>query len=196
MAVVVSPEAPAPGDSSQAGDDSAAKASAHTSPLGVKAGRSTGAAVLRDASLAAGIGQFAAIQAVGPIGMDLSAIDVRDSAEIERNVAEFAPGTRGGLIVTTSNFFANHPISSCGDCCPAQATRRARFTSGAISLSISSHFPVREYSKMTKPVALPPGRDKLATKPEPIGSTTPTNTIGTSRLTCCKAVTARVATPR
>jgi len=66
------------------------------------------AAILRDASLAVGIGQFAAIQAVGPIGLDLSAIDVRDSAEIERNVAEFAPGTRGGLIVTTSDFIANH----------------------------------------------------------------------------------------
>jgi hypothetical protein len=32
----------------------------------------------------------------------------------------------------------------------------------------------------------------LATKPEPTGSTTPTNTIGTLRLACCKAVTAGV----
>jgi hypothetical protein len=32
---------------------------------------------------AAGIGQFAAIQAVGPIGIELSAIDLRDVGEIE-----------------------------------------------------------------------------------------------------------------
>jgi putative ABC transport system substrate-binding protein len=66
------------------------------------------AAVLRDSSLTAGIGQFAAIQAVAPIGMDLSAIDLRVSAEIERDVAEFAHGTRGGLIVTVSQFGVNH----------------------------------------------------------------------------------------
>ena len=48
---------------------------------------------------------------------------------------------------------------------------------------------------MTKPVALPPGRDMLATKPEPIGSTTLTNTIGTLRLACCKAMTAGVVVP-
>jgi len=35
----------------------------------------------------------------------------------------------------------------------------------------------------------------LATKPEPTGSTTPTNTIGRPRLTCCKAITAGVAAP-
>ena len=35
----------------------------------------------------------------------------------------------------------------------------------------------------------------LATKPEPTGSTTPTNTIGTPRPTCCKAITAGVAAP-
>jgi putative tryptophan/tyrosine transport system substrate-binding protein len=71
--------------------------------------RVTRAAVLRDPTVAAGIGQFAAIQTVGPVGMELSAIDLRDTAEIERAVAEFARGPNGGLIVTASQFGANHP---------------------------------------------------------------------------------------
>jgi putative ABC transport system substrate-binding protein len=66
------------------------------------------AAVLRDPSYAAGIGQFAAIQAAGPIELDLSVIDL-GSTEIERDIAEFAHGTKGGLIVTASQFGANHP---------------------------------------------------------------------------------------
>src|SRR6516162_6265704 len=45
-------------------------------------------------------------------------------------------------------------------------------TLGAISLSNSGHFPHRLYSNCIKPVALPPGRDRLWTKPEPIGSGT------------------------
>ncbi len=45
----------------------------------------TRAAVLRDPSLAAGIGQFAAIQALAPpsLGVELSPIDSRDRSEIE-----------------------------------------------------------------------------------------------------------------
>src|SRR5262249_49844065 len=53
---------------------------------------------------------------------------------------------------------------------------------GAISLSSSSHFPVRDGSKLVKPVALLPGRAMLATKPLPKGSDTPTNTIGMLRV--------------
>ena len=60
----------------------------------------------------------------------------------------------------------------------------ARVTSGAISLSSSSHFPLRLYSNWIKPVALPPGRARLSTKPEPTGSGTITNTIGTVRVAC------------
>jgi putative ABC transport system substrate-binding protein len=69
----------------------------------------TRAAVLRDPTVAAGIGQFAAIQAVGPIAMELSVVDVRDADAIERDVAEFARGPNGGLIVTVGPFGANHP---------------------------------------------------------------------------------------
>ncbi len=69
----------------------------------------TRAAVLRDPNLAAGIGQFAAIQAVAPVGMDLSVVDLNDANAIERDVADFAQGSNGGLILTGSPFGANHP---------------------------------------------------------------------------------------
>ena len=78
----------------------------------------TRAAVLRDPTIAAGIGQFAAIQAVGPIGIELRAISVRDAGVIERGIAAFAPASNGGLIVTASQFGANHP-----DIIPALAAR-------------------------------------------------------------------------
>jgi putative ABC transport system substrate-binding protein len=59
--------------------------------------------VLRDASVAAGPGQFAAIQSVaGSLGMELRPVNVRDSGEIERAIATFATGSNGGLIVTGS----------------------------------------------------------------------------------------------
>jgi len=61
----------------------------------------TRAVVLRDPTLAAGIGQFAAIQATAPsIGVDLSVIDPRDAGEIERAIAAFAGEPNGGLIAT------------------------------------------------------------------------------------------------
>jgi ABC-type uncharacterized transport system substrate-binding protein len=58
----------------------------------------TRAAVLRDPSMTAGVGQFAAIQAVAP----LTRVDVRYAAEIERAVPVFAHASNGGLIVTSS----------------------------------------------------------------------------------------------
>src|SRR5262245_48833870 len=56
----------------------------------------------------------------------------------------------------------------------------ARVTLGAICLSSSSHFPLRLYSYTVKPVALPPGRAKLSTKPAPTGSATFTKHDGDS----------------
>jgi putative ABC transport system substrate-binding protein len=51
----------------------------------------TRAAVLRDPAIASGSGQFGAIQAVAPfLKMEVSPIDVRDPAEIERAVAALA----------------------------------------------------------------------------------------------------------
>ena len=64
-----------------------------------------------------------------------------------------------------------------------------RVTLGAICLSSSSHFPLILYSNAMKPVALPPGRAKLFTKPAPTGSATAANTIGTVRVACSNGPT-------
>jgi putative ABC transport system substrate-binding protein len=70
--------------------------------------RVTRTAVLRDATIASGIGQFAAIQTVAPIGMELGTIELRDAGEIEDAIAAFAREPNGGLIVTASAFGDNH----------------------------------------------------------------------------------------
>jgi putative ABC transport system substrate-binding protein len=64
----------------------------------------TRVAVLRDPAETAGIGQFAAIQAMAPptLGLELSPIDARYPAEIERAITAFAIEPNGGLIVTAS----------------------------------------------------------------------------------------------
>jgi putative ABC transport system substrate-binding protein len=61
------------------------------------------AAILRDPAITAGIGQFGAIQsASSSLGIETSAINVRDAGEIERAIGTFARGANGGLIVTGS----------------------------------------------------------------------------------------------
>ena len=51
----------------------------------------TRAAVMRDPSVASGIGQFGAIQSVAPsFGVDLTPVDLRDASEIERAFTAFA----------------------------------------------------------------------------------------------------------
>jgi len=63
--------------------------------------RVTRAAILRDPTIAAGIGQLAAIQAVAPaLGVELSPLGARDAGEIERALAAFPLGANAGLIVT------------------------------------------------------------------------------------------------
>jgi putative tryptophan/tyrosine transport system substrate-binding protein len=64
----------------------------------------TRVAVVRDSSLAAGIGQYAAIQAVASpsLRVELAPIDVKDTAEMERDIIAFAREQNGGLIVTGS----------------------------------------------------------------------------------------------
>jgi putative ABC transport system substrate-binding protein len=69
----------------------------------------TRVAVLRDPAIAAGIGQFAAIQAVGSIGMELSVVSTREPGAIEAAVAAFARGPNGGLVVTAGPVVANNP---------------------------------------------------------------------------------------
>jgi putative ABC transport system substrate-binding protein len=69
----------------------------------------TRAAVLRDPTIASGIGQFAAVQAVAPsLGVDLTPVDARDASEIERVVTAFARFGNGGLIVTASPVATRH----------------------------------------------------------------------------------------
>jgi putative ABC transport system substrate-binding protein len=66
--------------------------------------RVTRAGVLRDPTAAAGIGQFSAIQTVAQsLGIELtplSPVSVRNTNELERDVAAFARSPNGGLIVT------------------------------------------------------------------------------------------------
>jgi len=65
--------------------------------------RVTRAVILRDPTLPAGTGQLGAIQALAPsLGVETTPIDVRDSGEIERAIADFARTPNSGLIVTTS----------------------------------------------------------------------------------------------
>jgi putative ABC transport system substrate-binding protein len=69
----------------------------------------TRAAVLRDAALSSGVGQFAVIQSVAPsVGVEVSPINVRDAGEIERAIAAFARLPNRGLIVTSSALSARH----------------------------------------------------------------------------------------
>jgi putative ABC transport system substrate-binding protein len=50
--------------------------------------------------VAAGPGQFGAVQALAPsVGVDLRPIDVRDAGEIERAVTAFAESPNGGVVV-------------------------------------------------------------------------------------------------
>ena len=66
-------------------------------------------AVLREPSIAAGIGQFAAIQsAASSSGVELSAIDSRDTGEIGRALAAFAHEPNGGVIITASSSAVTH----------------------------------------------------------------------------------------
>src|SRR5262249_22881494 len=80
--------------------------------LGLLKGLSRGvmrAVVLRAPASPDGVGQFAAIQAVGPsLGVELRAIGVRDPDEIERAVTTIARGPGSGLIGTASRLAILH----------------------------------------------------------------------------------------
>jgi putative ABC transport system substrate-binding protein len=69
----------------------------------------TRAGVLPDPAMAAGTGQFGALQSVAPsFGVELSPVNVRDAGEIERVVTAFARSSNGGLIVTASPLATLH----------------------------------------------------------------------------------------
>jgi len=66
-------------------------------------------AVLRDPALTSGIGQFAVIQSVAPaLGVEVTAINLRDPGDIERAVTAFAGSPNGGLILTASALSVTH----------------------------------------------------------------------------------------
>jgi len=61
----------------------------------------TRAAVLRDATITVGIGQFAVIQSVAAsVGIDVSPINAHNADEMERAVTAFARTPNGGMVVT------------------------------------------------------------------------------------------------
>lgn len=61
----------------------------------------TRALVFRDPSSAGGIGQFGAVRSVAQtLGVELTPVDVRDTAEMQRIVTAFARSGNGGMIVT------------------------------------------------------------------------------------------------
>jgi putative ABC transport system substrate-binding protein len=67
------------------------------------------AAVMRDPTMSAGLGQFGAIQSAAPsLGVEVSSLNVRDAGEIERTITSFARQGQGGLIVTGSAAAAAH----------------------------------------------------------------------------------------
>src|SRR5262249_49605610 len=69
----------------------------------------TSAATRRDPTIPSGTGQWGAIQSVAPsFGVELRPIGVNDANEIERDMAAFARGLNGGMIVTASSLTLLH----------------------------------------------------------------------------------------
>jgi len=69
----------------------------------------TRVAVLRDPVISGGLGQFAAVQsAASSFAVEVTAINMRDTTEIERAIMSFATGSGGGLIVTASPLAVVH----------------------------------------------------------------------------------------
>jgi ABC-type uncharacterized transport system substrate-binding protein len=69
----------------------------------------TRVAVLRDAAIPSGTGQWGAIQSVAPsFGVELRAIDVHDAGAIERTIRAFARTPNTGMVLTASAFAQFH----------------------------------------------------------------------------------------
>jgi len=71
--------------------------------------RVTRAAVIRDAAIASGTGQWGALQSVAPsVGVEVSPLNLHDASETERAVTAFARSSNGGLIVAASTLAVVH----------------------------------------------------------------------------------------
>jgi len=93
----------------------------------------TPVAVVRDAALAGGMGQFSAIRAVSStFGMEVSPIGVGDALEIERGTAAFARSPTGGMIVT-----ATPPRPARASCCIRSGLKVALSHHAALAKSAS-----------------------------------------------------------
>ena len=69
----------------------------------------TRVAVLRDSTTTSGIGQFGVIQALAPsLRVEITQVNARDPAEMDRAVAAFAGAPNGGMIVTSSGLMLVH----------------------------------------------------------------------------------------
>jgi putative ABC transport system substrate-binding protein len=69
----------------------------------------TRVAVLRDAALSAGVGQWSAIQtAARSFGMEAMPISLNDARELEGAISKFAQLANGGLIITSSGLSIRH----------------------------------------------------------------------------------------
>jgi putative ABC transport system substrate-binding protein len=69
----------------------------------------TKAAVIWDPAVTTAIGQFAVIQAVAPsLGVELSSINVRNTAEMAGSVTAFVSSGNAGLVVTASALITHH----------------------------------------------------------------------------------------
>jgi putative tryptophan/tyrosine transport system substrate-binding protein len=91
----------------------------------------TRVAVLRDPTAASGIGQFSAIQTVAQsLGVELTPLGVRNTDEIERDLAVFARAGNGGMIVTVGGM----------------AYRRNLLIRLALSNSLPAIYPYRYYA--------------------------------------------------
>src|SRR5262249_37604564 len=67
------------------------------------------AAVIRDATIAAGIGQFAIIQSAAPsFAVEVRPIGVHDTGENQAGLPDLAPRANNGLIVTSSGLAIGH----------------------------------------------------------------------------------------
>jgi putative ABC transport system substrate-binding protein len=65
----------------------------------------TRVAIVRDAAVPEGVGQFTVIQSAAPMyKVDVSPVDIRNAAEMERTLTEFSRLPNGGLILLSSAF--------------------------------------------------------------------------------------------
>jgi putative tryptophan/tyrosine transport system substrate-binding protein len=93
----------------------------------------TRVAILRDPTLAVGMGQLGAIQSVAPsFRVEASPMDVRNADEIERAITDFARTANGGLILTA---------------CPAALTHRKLIITLAAQHRLPTVYFLRDFVK-------------------------------------------------